>query len=73
MLRNPDAAKKVNDLMLHISQRLDDSVAVAQATCSEEEFKEYRLAVAKIMGEILLSVLNPLYGTHPSLKPPDFE
>jgi hypothetical protein len=48
MLRNPDAAKKVNDLMLDISQRLDDSVAVAQATRSEEEYKEYRLAVARL-------------------------
>jgi hypothetical protein len=30
----------------------------------------YRRAVGKIMGEVLLEVLNPLYAKHPTLKPP---
>lgn len=28
----------------------------------------YRLAVAKVLGEMLLEVMNPLYAEHPDLK-----
>ena len=41
--------------------------------CSPEEFKSYRLAVAKIMAEMLLEVMDPLYAQHPSIKPPELE
>jgi hypothetical protein len=44
-----------------------------QEQCSPEEFKAYRLAVAKIMAEMLLEVMNPLYAQHPSIKPLELE
>ncbi|MFZ0463267.1 MAG: hypothetical protein WBE20_09990 [Candidatus Acidiferrales bacterium] len=37
--------------------------------CSPEEFAADRRAAGRIMGEMLLEVLNPLYAEHPSLKP----
>jgi len=37
--------------------------------CEDEDFQIYRSAVGEIMGAILLEVLNPLYRTHPELKP----
>jgi len=30
---------------------------------------QLRLAAAKVMGEMLLEVMNPLYREHPELKP----
>jgi hypothetical protein len=62
-------ARQVSDLMLDISARLNRSVSLVQETVSAEEFALYRRAVGRIMGDILLEVLNPLYRDHPGLKP----
>ena len=69
MIKNEVIAKQISELMLEIGDRLDRSVAVVHENCSLEEFSVYRRIVGTLMDEILLSVLNPLYGEHPSLKP----
>lgn len=69
MITNGRTAKQVSDLMLDITAQLNQSVSLVQEQASAEEFASYRLAVARIMGEILLEVLNPLYRKHPGLKP----
>ena len=66
----PEIAQEVSTLLLDISQRLDDSLAQVHDKCSAEDFERYRKAVGKIMGEILVEGLNPLYAEHPALKPP---
>jgi hypothetical protein len=71
MIREQRIAKQISDLMLEFGARLDRSVELVAANCSPEEFAAYRRAVGKVMGEILLAVLNPLYDEHPSLKPPE--
>ncbi len=73
MIADPKVAKQVSDLMLEFSGRLDGSVAFVIKASSSEEATVYRSAVGKILGEILLEVLNPLYARHPSLKPAGFE
>jgi hypothetical protein len=60
---------QVSELMLDISERLNQSVLAVQGAGSAEELAVYRHAVGRIMGEILLEVLNPLYARHPQLKP----
>jgi hypothetical protein len=62
-------ADKINHLMLDISARLDESVRLAMDNSDGEEFQRYRRAVGKILGEIYLEVLSPLYAQHPSLVP----
>ncbi len=69
MIENKDVAKEISNLMLDIGARLDASVARVQSTCSEEDYQRYNNAVATIMAEMLLEVMNPLYTTHPDLKP----
>jgi hypothetical protein len=59
--------------MQDCSSKLDESVALVRDECSAEELKKYRRAVGKVMGEILLEVLNPLYAKHPALKPPGWD
>jgi hypothetical protein len=59
--------------MIEFQGRLNDSIITVQEKCPSEEFKAYRLAVAKIMAEMLLEVMNPLYAQHPSLKPSELE
>ncbi len=73
MIRDPKIAQQISNLMLEFQSRLDNSIAMVRANCSPEEFANYRRAVGRVMGEMLLAVLNPLYKEHPSLKPPELE
>ena len=66
---NAETAKQVSDLALEMLARLDRSVALVQDTCSETEFKAYRRAAGRVMGEPVLELMNPLFEAHPSLKP----
>jgi hypothetical protein len=73
MLTNKTTAAEINKLMLEMGAKLDASVVLVEQTCSENEFKEYRRVVGKLMGEILLEVMNPLYEMNPELKPKELE
>lgn len=66
-------AREISELMLEIGARLDHSIESIQGRCQAEEFASYRVAVGRIMGEILLGVLNPLYVLHPDLRPPELQ
>jgi hypothetical protein len=59
--------------MIEFGGRLNNSIITVKEACPSQEFKAYRLAVGKIMGEMLLEVMNPLYAEHPSLKPQALE
>ena len=73
MISNPQIAKQISTLMLEISAKIDESIAIVQSNCPVEEFRKYRLAAGRVMGEALLEILNPLYEKHSFLKPPGFE
>ena len=73
MIHNRDVAKRVSELMLDCSTRLNESITLVRDECDPEEFKAYRLAVGKVMAEILLEALNPLFEVHPELKPPGWD
>lgn len=72
MVGDVNAAKQISELMLDISGRLDESVAMVEKSCPTEEFNQYRRAVGKVLGGVLLEVLNPLYEKHPALRPEGF-
>lgn len=69
MIERKEVAKEISDLMLEMGRKLDASVALVQERCGAREFDAYRRAVGRIMGEMLLQVMNPLYQRHPELKP----
>ena len=64
MIADPKLAEQVSDLMLDISGQLDRSVALVNKASSSEEAAVYRRAVGRVLGEVLLEVLNPLYAKH---------
>jgi hypothetical protein len=64
-------AKQISVLMLEYGAKLDESVKLVKQTCSEDDFRKYRDAVGKVLGYMLLDIMNPLYKEHPDLKPPD--
>jgi hypothetical protein len=69
MIKDKEVAAQLSQLMLEFGAKLNDSVALTKNRCSEAEFKAYRTVVGRIMGEMLLEVMNPIYTEHPELKP----
>ena len=66
-------AKILSELMLEYGAKLDVTLAKIQPNCNEEEFDVYRKAIGKIMGYMLLEVMNPIYEKFPELKPDDLK
>jgi hypothetical protein len=62
-------ASKVSSLMLETSAKVNDSILTVKETCTSQEFDAYRAGCAKVLGYILIEILNPLYQAHPDLKP----
>lgn len=62
-------AAVIAQLMLEYGAKLDESVAKVQSVCTEDELNEYKQVVGKIMGLMLTDVMNPIFKTHPALKP----
>ena len=73
MIKDVTIAKAVSDLMLDISGKLNQSIADVMSSCPDDEAFAYRRAVANVMAQILLDVLNPLYSAHPEIKPPELD
>jgi hypothetical protein len=69
MIKDKEIAGKINDLMLDYGWRIDETIALVKQYCSKEEFEAYRNAAGKVLGEMLLEVMNPIYKEHPDLKP----
>jgi hypothetical protein len=73
MIKVPEVAQHISDLMIEFGGRLDSSIQVVAGRCSQEELQVYKRAVGKVLGEMLLEIMNPLYRVHPSLKPQGLE
>ncbi|AJQ95088.1 hypothetical Protein YC6258_03052 [Gynuella sunshinyii YC6258] len=48
---------------------MDKQLARIKERCSEEEFKKYQFATGKVMAELLIGFMNPIYKEHPDLMP----
>ena len=70
---NRVTANAISDLMVEFAARLDKSVLEVQLASPAEEFSRYRAAVARIMGEMLLEIMNPIYDEHPDLRPKELD
>jgi hypothetical protein len=71
MIKDQAVAREVSQNALEATRLLNESVHIVRDRCSEAELIEVRRAVGKAMGEILLSLLNPIFKEHPTIKPPE--
>jgi hypothetical protein len=62
-------AENISQLMLEFSERLNESILLVQDEGNLEDTLYYKKVIAKIMGEMLIEILNPIYSEHPDLKP----
>jgi hypothetical protein len=68
-----EVATEIIDLMIEFGDRLNQSVALVKDNCSEDELVSYRSVVGKLMGSMLLDIMNPIFDKHPDLKPDKLE
>jgi hypothetical protein len=69
MIEKGDVAQHISSLMLEVSEQIDQSISLVKSECTTQEFDACRKACAKILGYILLEILNPIYAAHPEIKP----
>jgi hypothetical protein len=72
MISDRALAQEVIACMSECSAKLGALVKKAQTVCPESEYPQFRVAIQKVMREMLLEVVNPIYAQHPDLKPPGF-
>jgi hypothetical protein len=66
-------ARQLSNELNDIVGRLDESVRLAMDRCPEPEFTAYRSAIGRVMGMLVLDVLNPLYAKNPEAKPEGYD
>ena len=64
-----DTASRISALLLKQSGELDALVGDLKMSLPEKEFHEARLLIGRVMGEMYLQGLYPLFEAHPGVKP----
>jgi hypothetical protein len=72
-VKNKALSEDISRRLLEVSRQLNESVAVAQGQCSDEEFNDYRRHIGMLMGNLYADILRPLWQEHPDLKPSEME
>ncbi|ANB73836.1 hypothetical protein [Paraburkholderia phytofirmans] len=69
MIGDNDVAAEVSDRLLAATRLMDESIALVQQRCSDDEFKAFRAGTGKAMGYLFAYVLRELWLEHPCLAP----
>jgi hypothetical protein len=65
----PSEAKELSHLLARVGALLDQSAAFVRDHDSEANFIEYRTVIGKLMGDMFLDAMTPLYRRFPELLP----
>jgi hypothetical protein len=71
MISDRATAEKVEKIMRGVSAQINESIRIVMEGDGANEFQSYRLAAGKVMGEVFLEILTPIYSVHPDLTPPE--
>ncbi len=66
-------AKAISDLMISIATQLTESLGHVEDTESTEVYERYRDAVSRVLTDMLVEIMNPIYAEHPDVKPPQLD
>ena len=64
-----EIAQQISQEMVGIMGKLEALMHLVMDNCTEDEFKSFRTATGRVMGAIVLDVMNPLYEKNPEVKP----
>ncbi len=65
----PSEAKELSHLLERVGALLDQSAGFVRDHDSEANFIEYRTVIGKLMGDMFLDAMSPLYKRFPELLP----
>lgn len=68
-----EVARKISEEMRETMGRLEKLTAMAAEQCTPTEYAAVKKGIARVMGAIVLDVMNPLYEANPEVKPSDYE
>jgi hypothetical protein len=66
-----EAAKIIMEVVTRNAAEQNAVLKEIQSLCTEDEFSEFRLMIAKTMGAMLFEIVNPIVAKYPELKPPE--
>lgn len=69
MIGDKDVAAEISDRLLTVTRLMDESIALVQQRCPDDEFKAFRAGTGKAMGYLFVDVLRELWLEHPRLAP----
>jgi hypothetical protein len=70
MIADQQLAAEVGERVLEVNRLLNETASLVQSRGTNEEAAAFRLAIGRVLGELLFDVVNPLYQQHPELKQP---
>ena len=73
MIESAELAADISQLLRRTFDSLGDSILRVNAGCSEAAASLYREKIGDIFYIIVFGILEPLYGKHPQVKPPDWD
>jgi hypothetical protein len=69
LIGDKDVAAEVSERLLTVTRLMDESIALVQQRCPDDEFKAFRAGTGKAMGYLFVDVLRELWLEHPCLAP----
>ncbi|WP_157959166.1 hypothetical protein [Marinomonas shanghaiensis] len=70
---NKTEAEELSILLMQVSGKLDQSVRFVMDKDTKENFESYRSSAGKVMGELFLEMLQPLWVRYPELRPKEMD
>jgi hypothetical protein len=73
MISETGVARQIAEVMLDAFNRIEDSCVMVARFSPEQEAAAYRHAADRVILPIVLDILEPLFNSHPELKPPHWD
>lgn len=65
-----ETAQQISTLMLDVTEKLNESIVLAASDGNPDEAEYFKKTVGRIMGDLFIEIMRPIYKEHPDLKPP---
>jgi len=68
-----EIAHQLSNEYCDILGRLDNTIRLVRENCPAEEFEVYKANVGRVMGFLVLDVMNPLFSSNPEVTPEKYK
>jgi hypothetical protein len=64
-----ELAERIVSRLHKVTMEIDETIAIVQKECTDEEFREYRRAAGHAMGYLFTDIIRPIFQEYPELMP----